>query len=104
MAGLINMKMEKMEQGPAVPMCGHQEYPYGLRINLDHESLEKLGLSKLPEVGSELMIMAKVQVVGTNESESIEGGEYNNLSLQITDMKLEKTKKKSSEEALYGKE
>lgn len=78
------------------------KYPYGLVLNLDQETLTKLGLEKMPAVGTVMMIEAKVQVCSSSQYESMEG-KNKSLSLQITDLGIE-GKKKPASEALYGKE
>ena len=86
---LKSMKVSKQEReehhtikavNPDVP-----EYPYGLKIHLDKEALSKLGIEKLPEVGSEMKLMAVVKVCDVSQHKSIYG-EDRSLGLQITDM------------------
>jgi hypothetical protein len=88
---LKSMKCDEKEPGPAEAMYGgpQQDYPYGLRICLDEECLAKLGVEKLPELGAEMMITAKVRVTRKSESEDMAEGEVErSLDLQITDMAL----------------
>ena len=63
------------------------EYPYGLRVGLDSESLDKLNMTELPAVGTTMTLTAKVEVVSVSQYES-GGGEDRDVSLQITDMEL----------------
>jgi hypothetical protein len=67
-------------------------YPWGLAVNLDNDSLEKLGINRLPPVGKSLMLVARVDVTSVSEHESkTEGGQtsaHRNVALQITDMGL----------------
>lgn len=69
-----------------------QKYPFGLRIYLDDESLDKLGVENLPELGAEFTIQAKVRVVSKNESRDAndEDGDndYQSMDLQITALAL----------------
>lgn len=92
---LKNMKIDKeakkkmMEPIPSdVP-----EYPWGLRLELNNESLEKLGLEKLPKVGTSVKLYAKVDVVSVSAYEQAKGEKNKNLSLQITDLCLESGEK-----------
>jgi hypothetical protein len=71
---------------PEVP-----EYPYGLRLHLEKESLDQLGLETLPNLGAEIVIQAKVKVCGVSESKDMYG-ERRSLELQITDMAVGKPK------------
>ena len=79
------------------------DYPWGLCINLDNETLKKLGASPQP-VGTEVMITAKAIVKSMSTREDGEGVRHD-ASLQITDMGIapasgEKTK--TAAETLYG--
>lgn len=68
------------------------KYPYGLRINLDKESLEKLGLSEAPSVDSKVKFLAEAKVVSvSSEEEDGDEGSFQ-VCLQIVDMELEKGK------------
>ena len=64
-----------MEKGP--------EYPYGLKVHLDHEGMKKCGIDEMPEVGGEVHMRAKAHVVSAR-SEKRDGGEERHLELQIT--------------------
>lgn len=65
-----------------------EEYPCGLCLYLDNETLEKLGITELPKVGTELTLQAKVEVSSTSENEYDEGVRRS-LNLQITALGLE---------------
>lgn len=64
------------------------EYPYGTRLDLSNESLDKLGIKTLPEVGSSFMIECKVTVIGSRQN-ATKDKTSRTLELQITDMDLE---------------
>lgn len=65
------------------------DYPWGLCINLGTDEIEKLGL-KMPALGTEMTITAKVKVTRVEESASENAGgeqdEYRSIALQITDI------------------
>jgi hypothetical protein len=67
-------------------------YPYGLSLYLNDETLEKLGLTDLPKVGSTMLAQITVTVTGTSQraTQSGKDGETTNtcVDLQITDMEL----------------
>ena len=63
-------------------------YSYGLVISLGKEELEKLGIEKLPEAGSEMMVKAITYVKAVRESAEKEGIEQN-VELQICAMGIE---------------
>lgn len=44
-------------------------YPYGARITLDAESIKKLGIQRMPAVGSQIKFEAEAQVVSISQSE-----------------------------------
>ena len=101
-----SMKLNKRETKlQSEPMEIREEYPYGLRLNLDNDSLKKLSIKTLPEVGSYMTLTAKVEVSSISENQH-EGDEElrRDMSLQITDMELAPEKSKPSmSETLYGK-
>ena len=63
-------------------------YSYGLCISLGREELEKLGIEKLPEAGSEMMIKAITYVKTVRESKEKDGVEQN-VELQICAMGID---------------
>lgn len=109
MMKLVNMKMseeEAAEYSAGTLSADAPKYPYGLRLDLDDDALEKLQLLKdLPDVGDSFMIQAKVSVVTVSQRETMEGDNEASVCLQITDMGCEFS---SSEETsdpqtkLYG--
>lgn len=78
------------------------KYPYGLRIHLDTESLKKLGIEKLPELGKQMTLIAIAEVCETTQSES-EYGKNKCMGLQITELAVEPmAPKKDMAEEIYG--
>lgn len=104
------MKMKSMkldgakEQGQAVnPVNNSPRYPYGLNIRLENDSIEKLDIEEMPEVGEVVMIMAHAKVESVSMNEQADGKKYKSISLQITDMSLsEMEEKKDIMKAMYG--
>ncbi len=74
------------------------EYPYGLRISLDSESLAKIGITELPAIDAEFKITALACVVSVSQYES-QGTDKSNRSvdLQIEMMELSPAKEESGE-------
>lgn len=92
---LINLKRDKKKETKAqgaegVPTVdGNDDYPYGLRIRLNGEALEKLGI-KLSGIAAGSLVNGTMigKVVEINESLS-ERHEERSLSIQITDIALD---------------
>lgn len=110
------MKLKSMKIDPAEREARYKEmsepakadlpvYPYGLCVRLDEEALEKLALGELPEVGSEMTLIARVTVTSASVAEHATGSKthkHKSLELQITDMGL-KGGEGVDEEKLAGK-
>lgn len=76
------------------------KYPHGLKLHLDHDTLKRLGFKKMPDVGTELPIMALAEIVSVSQ----DGEEKNEMVLQIKEMavKPKKTDIQENEEKFYG--
>lgn len=105
---MVSMKMsakEAKEYNSAEITSDAPEYPYGLCIRLDDDALEKLGITSLPAVGTEMTIMAKVFVKSTSAYNRQGGEDHKDMELQITDMEIEGNQAKRNDaaaNALYG--
>lgn len=90
---LKRTKADKKRQKKAMtvgPYSG-EDYPYGTRLDLDEDSLKKLGIKELPEAGDELCVTAHATVTRSEESTSSDGRGSKTrryLCLQITKMAL----------------
>jgi hypothetical protein len=108
--GLVNMQMSAEEAREEVSCEPSDDgdlpkYPYGLTINLDDETLAKLGITQLPTVGTAMTLTARVEVCGTSQYQDRKGESEASLSLQITDMELSGAAESSGQNAatmLYG--
>lgn len=81
---------EAKEQDCCAPSTDAKDgpkYPWGLRIDLDDGSMEKLGFGLMP-VGTEIMVTAMARVVSTNSSEREGGDMEQSMGLQIVAMDL----------------
>lgn len=79
-----------------------ERWPYGLRIHLEEEDLERLGFGDLPGVGTEMGLKARVVVKSAGVHDGSDG-KKRNLELQIVAMDLggtEQIAEKSTEKAL----
>lgn len=103
---MINMqKPVEREEMPGEMEYDEPRYPYGLCITLGKDELEKLGITSLPKVGTEMMIMAKTYVKMTRAYETQGEGEDMGIELQITDMEIQGNQQQRNDNAstmLYG--
>ena len=103
---LINMKQQpKREEMPGEIEADEPRYPYGLCLTLGKEELEKLGISALPKVGTEMTITAKAYVKMTRAYETQGEGKEMGIELQITDMGVGQTENATNDNRasmLYG--
>jgi len=82
-------KEEKMDMAPATA-SPREEYSYGLRLDLNEEVLDKLGLDELPDVGDTLALDVKGTVESVSQrTDASDKTKHRSLTLQITDMSLE---------------
>lgn len=88
---LHDMSRTKAEQkehttGPSLPEG--EDYPYGLNINLEQESLKKLGLDADDfNIDSKVEIVCSGEINSIHESSSKENN-HSSVSIQITKMAL----------------
>jgi hypothetical protein len=104
MINMAHSEEEKIKSNSQSIISDAPLYPYGLSITLGPEEVEKLGLG-VPSVGDKHMMLAKVEVSSvSNERTWGEKGKVR-VTLQITDMDIQKPKEeKSAEQVIYGKE
>lgn len=75
--------------GAAQPGGAEPRYDYGLSLHLDDSALAKLGLDeRMPQVGDEKIIRARVRVTSVSERDT-QGGTDQTADLQITHMRCE---------------
>ncbi len=99
---LVNMARTPSEREPSSVAQEESKFPFGLSLHLNSDSLDKLGIATLPEVGASFNLMAVTVVEAISEFESEESGKERTLTLQITDMALEG--KKTQADTLFGKD
>ncbi|HZF28702.1 MAG TPA: hypothetical protein VE907_06275 [Gammaproteobacteria bacterium] len=86
---LTSMKVKKRDKEKTLGMMSPSavgdgdQYPYGLRIRLENEQLDKLGFKDMPKVGDYLTIEAECCVISTSQNTNQGGDERRNLELQI---------------------
>lgn len=99
---MVNMKMAAKEAATPSTVIGpaeEPEYPYGLALTLDDDSLKKLGLSVDGlKVGQAMELHARAEVKSLSKSES-EGEQHQSVGLQITDLGMGPAAKRDGEMA-----
>ena len=79
------------------------KYPYGLKIHLGQEEMEKLDFKSAPRVGDKFMLKGFVVVSSVSESENEGEAKERSVSLQITNMLLgPAAESKEPEEVFHG--
>lgn len=76
----------------AVSSFDESPFAYGLRVDLDDESLTSLGMKTMPAVGTKMAVYAVAEVVAVRENESIRNGKKSvdrNVELQLQRMAVE---------------
>lgn len=76
-----------------------EEYPYGLRISLENDTIEKLGVS-IPDVGESIELSAVAKILSKSINER-EGKKSVYVELQITDLALGVGDTKSTADVLF---
>jgi hypothetical protein len=99
---LLTTSQEKRE-GSILSVEDKPSYPMGLRLELDEETVKKLGLSEMPDVGSFMHLLGKAEVIVVRKEEG-RGDDHSfsmTLQLQDADLKPEASHSKVSNK-LYG--
>lgn len=81
---------KRKDQGQHAEICAiAPDYPYGLTVHMDKDELDKLGLGKLPDVGTVIPMQILVKVTRVSQS-AVEGrDEQTSVDFQITDMAVD---------------
>ncbi len=105
---LKSMKLSASERSDysvgavTAPVPDEPSYPYGLCIYLDKSSLEKLGISMLPQVGQRVTIHAAAYVKSVSQTTHDGGEDSRSVDIQITDLSVGKgTESISPETVMY---
>lgn len=104
---LVNMKQDRDDSAKEMAIASSgpsDQYPWGLRVTLTQDELDKLGIKTLPAVGSKLKLVAEVEVVSREESQSqSQGGDEQkrkSLGLVMCKLGIGKRTPESAEEAI----
>lgn len=86
---MVSMKMDAEEAKESMTCdAAPREYPYGLEIRLDDDSMAKLGMTTPPPVGTEMVITAKVVVTSASQYQTQGSDAEMSCCCQITDMEV----------------
>lgn len=102
---MVNMKRRKAapsknEVCETVP--ADDQYPWGLRLTVGTEELDKLDLGRLPLPGAVVSLSGKARVVSVSEEVRGRDKTDRRLELQITDLDLVKGAKSMEDAAREG--
>lgn len=94
---------EAKEYSGMSPAAGDEpKYPYGLNICLNDSTMKKIGMDKLPEVGTTVLIQALAVVSSVRQSQQQDGDKESGVDLQITDLEVTPGEpKKAAADVLY---
>ena len=90
------MKEEGKERGIS-PSGQPDPYPWGLAITLERNELNKLGVTDLPPVGTEVHLLAVAKVTSVNQSARAGEDEEARVGLQICMMQVLKVESPEEE-------
>ncbi|MCB7130173.1 MAG: hypothetical protein J3T61_11615 [Candidatus Brocadiales bacterium] len=97
---LVSMKRTKKDKrDDRAESVDENNFPYGLTISLDDESLTKLGIKELPPVGEAKIIVAVGRVSSVSEN-SNERRTHRNMSIQIEKIEIAPLKKGTATDAV----
>lgn len=87
---LVDLKLSKAEKKEQVSenKAPRMEYPWGLSISLDEDTMEKLGIKGVPGVGDEFHFVCVAHVTSARQSEYEESGMSKSIDLQLSDMAI----------------
>lgn len=89
---LVDMKRSKKEQKESMPKIAADSYGYGLRITLDEDQLDKLGLDGGDfKVGGYVTLQARACIKSVRENSTDEGGDNCSVELQLEKLGVEKS-------------
>lgn len=98
---LTNMKMSK-EKAKTEHMCEPESgprFPHGLRVELNDDSLAKLGMTTLPTVGEEMIVVGIGKVTNVSQHDS-GNNKSRNVSIQLEKMEVGPTTEKTAVDAV----
>lgn len=81
------------------------DYPHGLKIHLDEETVRKLGIPVAPDVGKKVQVMAIGEIVSVSKEEGRGDDHSFSMSIQLQDVDVQpQTIQERGAGVLYGGE
>jgi len=105
----MSLSIEEKKDKEVDSAIDRADYPYGLKIHLDHDSYKKIGFTESPALGQKFVIMGVAEVMDVSK-QSVQSEDKISCTMQITHMDLKKkesekeTEKKDQGSILYGQE
>ena len=98
---LVSMAREEGGEYATTAPMAISPYPYGLRLCLTHDELEKLGYDGLPPAGTKVRIEATAVVTrAASEDPDADGDiDYLCVEMQITELGIEEEAESSGEDS-----
>jgi len=89
-SNLTDMKMSKKQSAHefAVSEDKGPRFPHGLTINLNDDSMKKLGFDELPVVGTEMIVVGVGKVTRASENRR-QGGVDRDMGIQLERIEVE---------------
>lgn len=88
MSGLTNMKRSKKERKNAEVAFDEPQFPFGLSITLDDESLSKLGIKALPAVGEQMIVVGVGPVESVSQNERSGSKRNRSVTIQLEQLEV----------------
>lgn len=82
--GMVTTRLSAKEREANSPVVSidSPEYPYGTRICLDNEMLDRLGIDNLPKVGSSFAVSGIGEVISVSEHDG-QDGKRRSIDIQL---------------------
>ena len=80
-------------------------YPHGIRLELDEETVAKLGLTDVPEVGDMMNVIGRAEVITVRKEEGRGDDHSFSITLQLQELDVSaESKEKMVSNVLYSGE
>lgn len=91
---LKRTKSEKKSEKAITAPGGGEDYPYGTRLRLGDEELDKMGIDELPQVGDGTHIHGHGHVTSVSEDHHEGGKKRRHVEIQIKHLQLKPGERK----------